>query len=150
MPKFSTERKASINKPSVSTSKILIVDDEEELLAVNSMLLESAGYQVVTADSMAAAIAELKKQEFNLLLSDIVMPNGSGLQLAAYVQQNYPELPVQLISGFADESMIEQESSRQFYESRLQKPVKTSILLTKVAELIRSNSQKKDNDHVSI
>ena len=132
-PKPAQQSRFSAHKAAKTTSKILIVDDEEELLAVNSMLLESAGYQVVSANSMAAAIAELQSQQFNLLLSDIVMPNGTGLQLAAYVQQHYPELPVQLISGFADESMIEEESSRQFYEARLQKPLKTSILLNKVA-----------------
>ncbi len=149
-PKPAQQSRFSANKPAKTTSKILIVDDEEELLAVNSMLLESAGYQVVSANSMAVAIAELQSQQFNLLLSDIVMPNGTGLQLAAYVQQHYPELPVQLISGFADESMIEEESCRQFYEARLQKPLKTSILLNKVAELLQLNSVNKDNSHVSI
>lgn len=132
-----------------SAAKILLVDDEEELLSINSMLLESAGYDVVCINNMQGAINLLKQRQFDLVLSDIVMPNGTGLQLASYIQQHFPKLPVQLISGFADESMIEDEASRHFFDNRLQKPLKTSILLNKVAELVQ-NSNSKDNSHVSL
>jgi CheY-like chemotaxis protein len=132
-----------------SAARILLVDDEEELLAVNSMLLESAGYQVTAINNMQGAIALLNHQQFDLVLSDIVMPNGTGLQLAAYIQRNYPSLPVQLVSGFADESMIEDESSRHFFDNRLQKPLTTALLLKKVAELVLI-SNSKDNSHVSL
>lgn len=149
-PKSPMAIRAKSEKTQRVASRILIVDDEEELLAVNSMLLETAGYHVTSANSMAAAITQLQGHDFDLLLSDIVMPNGTGLQLAAYVQQHYPDLPVQLVSGFADESMIEEESSRHFYETRLQKPLTTAILLNKVAELLQTNRPQKDNSHDSL
>ncbi len=116
---------------------ILLVDDEEDLLDVNSMILGTSGYEVVTATNIKDAILLLEQRTFDLVISDIVMPNGSGLQLATHVCLNYPDLPIQLISGFADESMIEDESSRQYFEKRLQKPVSTSLLLSTVDQLLK-------------
>jgi CheY-like chemotaxis protein len=85
---------------------------------------------------MKSAIARLQTTSFDLVLSDIVMPNGSGLQLAAYIQQHYPDVPIQLVSGFAEESMIADESCRRYFDSRLQKPFTTATLLNKVAEIL--------------
>jgi PAS domain S-box-containing protein len=124
------------NSKAKSNKQILLVDDEEDLLEVNAMLLESAGYEVVTVNSMKSAIARLQTTSFDLVLSDIVMPNGSGLQLAAYIQQHYPDVPIQLVSGFAEESMIADESCRRYFDSRLQKPFTTATLLNKVAEIL--------------
>ncbi len=127
---------ATQNIKAKSNKQILLVDDEEDLLEVNAMLLESAGYEVVTVNSMKSAIARLQTTSFDLVLSDIVMPNGSGLQLAAYIQQHYPDVPIQLVSGFAEESMIADESCRRYFDNRLQKPFTTATLLNKVAEIL--------------
>lgn len=115
---------------------ILLVDDEQELLHMNAMLLESAGFKVIKTDSPTKAILLAKNHAFDLLLSDIVMPQMNGFELAQTLKADYPYIQVQLLSGFASESMIVNEQCNDWYEKRLVKPVSLTVLLKRVNELI--------------
>jgi PAS domain S-box-containing protein len=115
---------------------ILLVDDEEELLEMHALLLESAGYQVCKAHSGIEALALLQVQPVQLLLSDIMMPQMNGLELARQIKADFPAVKIQLISGFADSSMICDEDSKGWYEQRLAKPVPMTTLLQRVSSLL--------------
>jgi DNA-binding NtrC family response regulator len=75
------------------------VDDEKNALTLRKLVLESAGYQVLTANSVAEALRVISSTTVNLVLSDQLMPGGSGTDLARQIKTKWPALPVIIISG---------------------------------------------------
>ena len=82
---------------------LLVVDDEQALTTLAYDILTAQGYHVITASDGEKALALLKSEKVDLIISDVIMPNMDGYQLAAQVQQLYPNIKLQLVSGFADE-----------------------------------------------
>jgi len=83
--------------------KLLIVDDETDLRDAISENLELCGFEVATSKSGNEAIEILKKSQFDLILSDIRMPDGDGITLLDAVRKTNPKLPVLiLMTGYAD------------------------------------------------
>lgn len=80
-------------------SSILCVDDEQLPLLLRKLVLEKQGFQVVTAGSAADAIQALKDHAVDLVLTDQVMPGGTGTELAERIKRAWPRLPVVLLSG---------------------------------------------------
>jgi DNA-binding NtrC family response regulator len=78
---------------------ILVVDDEELPLTLRKLVLERQGYQVVTARSAPDAMRALGASRVDLVLTDQVMPGGTGTELAQSIKKRWPEMPVVLISG---------------------------------------------------
>lgn len=78
---------------------ILCVDDEENPLVLRKLVLQKAGYDVVTANSAQEALKVLLSQSVDLVLSDHLMPGTSGGELAQQIKSRSPSLPVILISG---------------------------------------------------
>lgn len=81
-----------------SSARILVVDDEPEILNVFSDLL-SEHYECSTASSAEDALALLREQSFNLVISDITMTGMSGLQMVPHVLKVAPQTVVVLVSG---------------------------------------------------
>lgn len=114
---------------------ILIVDDEAALLSLSREILTQQGYKVYCAERAKVAMKILETEAIDLLLSDVIMPDMDGFQLASSVQKKYPEIKIQLISGFSDShnfNMID-ESLRQ---NLLQKPINSKVLLQKIRALL--------------
>jgi CheY-like chemotaxis protein len=78
---------------------ILCVDDEENQLAVRKLVLERAGYLVLTASSGQQALDFLDSYRIDLVLSDHLMPGMSGAELARQIKERNPKLPVILLSA---------------------------------------------------
>jgi CheY-like chemotaxis protein len=78
---------------------ILCVDDEENPLILRKLVLEKAGYEVVTANSGRRALEVLESQPIDLVLSDLLMPGMTGTELSRQIKSRYPKLPVVLVSG---------------------------------------------------
>lgn len=78
---------------------ILCVDDEQNPLVLRKLVLQKAGYEVVTAQSADEALNVLVSQSVDLVLSDHLMPGTSGSELAQRIKSTNPGLPVILISG---------------------------------------------------
>jgi CheY-like chemotaxis protein len=81
------------------TALILCVDDEELPLTLRKLVLELQGYQVITARSAPDALRILADHPVDLVLTDQVMPGGTGTELAQSIKKRWPDLPVILISG---------------------------------------------------
>jgi len=82
---------------------ILLVDDDSLIASSTRLLLESIGHRVVDATSAENAIEVLETEtEIDLVMTDYAMPGMTGLELATYVRRFRPELPVLLVTGFAD------------------------------------------------
>ncbi|MGH7204627.1 MAG: sigma-54-dependent transcriptional regulator, partial [Nitrospiraceae bacterium] len=88
--------------------KILIVDDERSMRDVLSIMLKRAGYAVMVAEDGEEAIAQIGKEIFDLVITDLKMPKGSGLEVLKAVKAAAPETVVLMITAFASaESAVE-------------------------------------------
>lgn len=87
---------------------ILVAEDEAALRSLIVRLLSRAGYTVLSADCAASALAVAAAHEgsIDLLLSDVVMPGGSGIPMAARLQAQRPGLRVILMSGYSEEDLV--------------------------------------------
>jgi signal transduction histidine kinase len=110
------------------TATVLMVDDEELLLAMGQNILSSFGYKVLTAVSghRALEILSQKNTQVDLLLTDLVMPVMSGRELVEQVQQKWPSTRILCTSGYF------LPASQQPSSAFLQKPFTTQELLGKV------------------
>lgn len=109
---------------------ILLVDDEELVRRFAQNVLERAGYAVTAAASGGEALQIVREQMPQVLLTDIVMPDMSGLVLAAQAHHAWPSLSVIFMSGFANR--YEEELSGSVC---LRKPFTASELLAAIEDL---------------
>ena len=79
--------------------RLLLVDDDTDLLRLLAMRLQATGYDVATADSVAAARSRLGVERFDLVVSDVRLPDGDGLALFEDIRRQHPALPVILLTA---------------------------------------------------
>jgi PAS domain S-box-containing protein len=92
---------AAVDGVAAHTERVLIVEDEPDLMDVAAALFTSMGYDVVTAASGREAIDVLEHRDIDILFTDVVMPNGmNGLELANYTREHYPDTKIMLASGY--------------------------------------------------
>lgn len=114
---------------------LLIVDDETALLHLTCESLSRHGYPVFCAENARDALEILNRESVDVLISDIIMPDMNGYELASIVKKKYPKIRIQLVSGFSDEQNIGNTDS-ELSKSLLQKPYSTRALLNKIRELL--------------
>lgn len=78
---------------------ILLVDDNAQLLKLLNQLLTNFGHQVSQAANGNAALKLAQKQRFDLIITDIVMPDGDGLETIPALRRQFPEVKILAISG---------------------------------------------------
>jgi len=88
--------------------RILIVDDNPNMSSLLSEMLEVFDYESVRASDGAQALNELEDGGFSMVITDMRMPNMSGMELIQEVKSLYPKLPVVLISGYSVAEMNSQ------------------------------------------
>jgi CheY-like chemotaxis protein len=115
--------------------RILLVDDDPEIRAVLSHLLEDAGYTVETAPDGRAALALITASPPDLLITDLLMPRLTGWSLFARVRRHAPTLPIILING-TDTRFQQQEKSLPEHTVFLRKPFALDQLLEIVVRLL--------------
>jgi signal transduction histidine kinase/CheY-like chemotaxis protein/PAS domain-containing protein len=81
---------------------ILAVDDDELVLVSTVEMLKDMGHRVQAASSAREALSWLDRQRFDMMISDHAMPHMTGAQLAARVGERWPQMPLILVSGYAD------------------------------------------------
>jgi two-component system cell cycle response regulator CpdR len=81
--------------------RILLAEDDDAMRTYLGRALGNAGYDVVSVDRGTHAVPLLEKQDFDLLLSDIVMPEMDGIELAQRCAEVSPKTKVMFITGFA-------------------------------------------------
>lgn len=98
---------------------ILLVDDEEYILEMAEYYLDSIGYEVQTASSVAEAIEKLNgDKHFKYIISDVRMPGGSGLKLLDHIPTLSWDPKIVFISGFSDitESEVKEKGATAYFE----------------------------------
>ena len=86
-----------------NVTKILIAEDDTAVREFVSRALVNAGHEVIAAADGLQALEALENDEFDLLLSDIVMPELDGIALALKVSRGWPDLPILLMTDYAAE-----------------------------------------------
>ena len=117
----------------MGTEHILVVDDEEDILATSRMMLAHLGYTVSVNSSSRAALEEIRRREvrYDLVLTDQTMPKLTGLEFARELHRIAPELPVIICTGYSDK--VNEESIRSVHAvGLLLKPVELRDLAVMV------------------
>jgi CheY-like chemotaxis protein len=116
----------------------MVVEDEAMVRDMTSHFLERAGYQVLAVEDGAAALAAAKlAQPFDVLVTDVIMPNMSGIELAVRMMDDYPSMGVVLLSGYTAETLdLERVTARG--AMFVSKPITSTQLLQTVLQAVAS------------
>jgi two-component system cell cycle sensor histidine kinase/response regulator CckA len=131
------EPPAQVPEPTGGSERILLVEDELTVRTVAARVLLNQGYSTLEASNGHEALAILERVEgkIDLVLTDVVMPDMGGLELAARLQSRWPGLKVVYMSGYAEGDKLQpeiQDPERWF----LQKPFSAESLMLKVREVL--------------
>ncbi len=119
--------------------RILLAEDEEAMRSYLERALTKAGYQVSSVDRGTDAVPLLENEEFDLLLSDIVMPEMDGIELAQRCAEVSPRTKVMFITGFAAVSL--RASREQPHAKVLSKPFHLRDLVLEVERMFEDQQQ---------
>jgi len=125
-------------------SDILLVEDKESLRHVIRLTLENAGYTVTESADARAAINEISTTRYRLVLTDLRMPNGSGLDVLRAARASDPDVPVILMTAFGsiDEAV---QAMKDGAHDFLQKPVDSNHLLLLVERALEQARLRNEN-----
>jgi len=116
--------------------KILVIDDEEELLDLLQISLRLEGYEVIIAQNGKEGLEKFEKENPDLVLCDIIMPEMDGFEVLTKIRQNSKKwVPVIMFSATTDSERI-QKSWKQDADFYLPKPVNPSILSRNIKTLL--------------
>ena len=129
--------------------KILVVDDDPDILDAVTMILESQGYEVVTARDGVDGLATLKAENPDLMILDLMMPKMDGFAVCKELQDprwsKFKNIPILMLTS------VREEASRRRYELEtgleldvddyVEKPMAPEILLERVARLLKSKKK---------
>lgn len=90
-----------IKSTEIKTMRILLAEDDADMRRFLTRALQNAGYEVVAFENGLSAYERLREEPFSLLLTDIVMPEMDGIELARRATELDPDLKVMFITGFA-------------------------------------------------
>lgn len=119
---------------------ILVVDDDDPVRVMLARLLRTQGYRVLQASNANEATRTLAASSPDLVISDIVMPGESGIELRRTIAKLRPELPVILISGYSTDGPAE-FASRTPNTLFVQKPFAADQLLSLVEETLAARQR---------
>jgi CheY-like chemotaxis protein len=122
-----------------------VVDDNPEAASSTASMLKQFGYSVHVAHDGNAALQALERQSFELVVSDIVMAGAGGISLARTIRERKPELPVMLVTGYADRA---RDAGAEFV--LLQKPLEGSEVSRYIARLIAESKHPPDTNVVRL
>src|ERR687893_1387986 len=123
---------------------ILLVEDKESLRRVLRLTLESAGYSVAEAEDAREAAAEVARTRFRLVLTDLRMPHGSGLDVLRAARAADPEVPVVVMTAYGSIDEAVQAMKDGAYDF-LQKPVDSNHLLLLVQRALEQARLRTEN-----
>ncbi len=120
-----------------SAMKILLAEDDSDMRRFLVKALEKAGYAVQAFDNGASAYERLREEPFSLLLTDIVMPEMDGIELARRATELDPDLKVMFITGFAAVA-LNPESNAPRDAKVLSKPFHLRELVNEVEKILQA------------
>ncbi|WP_126456916.1 PAS domain-containing protein [Sulfuriflexus mobilis] len=119
------------------TEIVLLVDDEKALLELGQNILRQQGYKVYCAEGADSALWILSRNRVDVMVSDVIMPGMDGYELARQVKQMYPQVKIQLASGYTSD-LNNREKDNPYSKTLLDKPYSVKTLLRRVRNLLDS------------
>ena len=138
-PNFSSEHRGETESMSKGSERVLIADDETQILRLEKQILERLGYKVECANNGTEALEIFKAdpQSFDILITDMTMPDMTGDVLARQIMEIRPEFPVIICTGFSEK--ISQEKIQSLgIKGFLMKPVSKSDLSQQIRKALES------------
>jgi len=116
------------------TERILFVDDEEYIVLMTQQILERLGYQVTSRTSSVEALAAFKAKpdEYDLVITDMTMPNMTGVELAPRLREIKSDIPIIICTGFSD--MVDEDKAKAI---GIREYVMKPIVIEEIARTIR-------------
>jgi two-component system, cell cycle response regulator CpdR len=137
-PRF-THKAGKQGAPRKTMLRILLAEDDEAMRTYLARALERVGYKVTAVDNGVAALPLLTDEPFDLLLTDIVMPEMDGIELAQKAAEIAPGLRVMFITGF---SAVALKAGRKSPDAKvLSKPFHLKDLVAEVERMFQSEDQ---------
>ena len=137
--KATRSRGSARRKPSSRRIKlsVLVVDDVPDVTEMIALFLKHAGYEVATADSATTALQLATERTFNLIISDIGMPEMNGYELAESLRRRaeYQGTPIVAVTGYSEYD-DRTRALRSGFNAHLTKPVDPAELLNLINELL--------------
>lgn len=119
-------------------SRILVIDDDNLVRGLIAKTLRGEGHEVDEARDGAQGIEYLESGRYDLVITDLVMPNKSGFNVSDYIQEKMPSTPILLVSSFSGRGTGDGilEFADYFADETLPKPFQKAELLEAVERLV--------------
>ncbi len=117
------------------STKIFLAEDDTDMRQFLVKALQNAGYEVTSYDNGASAYQRLREEPFELLLTDIVMPEMDGIELARRASELDPDIKIMFITGFAAVA-LNSDSQAPKNAKVLSKPVHLRDLVNEVQKML--------------
>ncbi|NNK87509.1 MAG: response regulator transcription factor [Flavobacteriaceae bacterium] len=128
--------------------KILLVDDEPDILEIVGFNLSKAGYQVITAENGSEGVKKAKKEKPQLIILDVMMPEMDGIEACEQIRE-IPELRDSIVTFLTarGEDYSQVAGFEAGADDYITKPIKPKVLVSKVKALLRrlKNEEKEEN-----
>ncbi len=125
-------------------SRILVVDDEESIREFLEIMLKKEGYEITLAEDGQKAKDLLAKKTFDMIISDLQMPNVTGIELLRHVKETYPEIVFMLITAFGTTETAVEAMKMGAYDY-LTKPFKIDEVRLNIHNALRSRNLEVEN-----
>ncbi|MEE6250960.1 MAG: sigma-54 dependent transcriptional regulator, partial [Bdellovibrionota bacterium] len=124
--------------------KILVVDDEESIREFLNIMLKKEGYEISLAEDGEQAKELLKNKSFHMVISDLQMPNVTGMELLEHVKANYPETTFMMITAFGSTENAVEAMKLGAYDY-LTKPFKIDEVRILINNALKAKSLEREN-----
>lgn len=122
--------------------KVLVVEDEESLLKLETILLTVKGFEVVGAFTGQMAIDKLATEDFNLVLLDIMLPDIDGFEVCRHIRKNPRTATLPIVMLTAKKSHEDRERGLMCgANAYLQKPFKSAMIIEEITKLLNVSTE---------
>lgn len=121
--------------------KILIVEDEDQMVDLLTIRLEANGYEVITAGDGSAGLEKAQKEKPDLMILDLMLPKMDGYKVCGLLKRDarYAKIPIIMFTAKAQEE--DRDLGREVgVDAYLTKPFEPEVLLAKIEELLRKTA----------
>jgi CheY-like chemotaxis protein len=120
-------------------NRILIVEDDEEMRALLSDMIEEEGYKTASVNNGSEAFRKLAKESFDLIITDIRMPGLTGLDILPGIKKLQPDAPIIVITAFGSEE-VQRKALEKGAQAYLEKPIHFQELRTLIHDMFSKKS----------